>query len=97
MGLLDFFRPRVSRTTDELWERFGRLEANVASVTTQWETTRAEFTRLALRLEKREQRAALKETAAVQEGEQVEHVPVEVAAARALRARRGNGILPRRR
>lgn len=92
MGLFDFFRRGQDHELVEIDRRVARLEGRLESIEAAWLTYREQFTRLAQRLEKREQRAAEKDQVAG-EGEAVEVVNRDVLKARSLRAfqqRRGS-------
>lgn len=87
MGLFDMFRRSPDVHLGDLQARLGRLEGRFDGIEASWSGYRDQFTRLAARLEKRDQRAAERATAAVQGGEEPTE-PDDVVKARLLRARR---------
>jgi len=101
MGLFDWFRrapkqePPTPRELIELWAVIGAhgadletLKGRAESLRDEWAVMRDEIRKLVNRLEKRDQRAAEKEEPSEPQGSP------EVEGMRAIRARRGNGLLP---
>lgn len=96
MGLLDIFRrPRAAPpTTPEEWQARGRLEAAVSRLELEWVDYRDQLRRLAARIEKRDQRAAARDSREASEHEGAAQHYDELEAQRELFRRRQSGLLP---
>lgn len=92
MGLWDWFRRRPDVAQEDwrkVWSDLGKVEARTEKLEFAWNDYRDQLNRLVQRLEKRDQRAAKRETA--EEGDFTPAEPIEVIQARMLRDKRALG------